>query len=228
MRSVLALSPVTAALSEQLFGRMHQRQVELLKQLVQELVDRVTYLESKHRLLLREEFFDTDEFRYLLRGVLERASKEHREVKRIALRGMLLNSMATDPRHDFNMKVFFLEVLDVVSAEHVMILEHLHSQSVGAVEPQFVKVADLWTAFQATEDSMRSYLYSGLDTLANRQLLHVGPIPMKSDQPTLGWNRQNLDLQHYTIEKAEQSYALSALGKEFLAFISEPGSTIAN
>lgn len=230
MRTILAMVPggVGDALNIQIFDRLRERNAQRLEAFVQDLSVRLQRMESSQRRLIRKQYFDTDEFRYILREVLIRVAKEHRQAKVSAFRSILLNSMCEDPRQRFDRKLFFVEVLDILTPEHLQLLILLQKRSMSQnTSTVYVKVEEIWRVMTASDEATRNYLYSGLDTLANRQLLLVGPIPMKTKNIVEQMNEEPRDLQHYSIQKPEQSYALSDLGKEFLALIRDPETNLA-
>lgn len=87
-------------------------------------------------------------------------------------------------------------------------------------------VRSTWQAFGADDEATRNYIYSGLDTLANKQLTVVGPIALKKPNPALDpLPHTPTDSALYEfprIDKALQSYGISDLGIEFIDFVSTP------
>ncbi len=224
IRTVLRLIPygIGAALDVQIFDRIAARDAERMQAFIEELSRRIESLDAQQASLLRKDFLDTDEFRYILREVLWRAAREHRQAKIDAFHAVLVNSMMKNPALHFDRKVFFLEVLDALTVDHIHLLKHLHRQRAVLGVTERESVSTIWELFHAKDDTTRRYVYSGLDTLANRQLIAVGPIPLVLDRrvDTVTSDPDEPGAVEFrSIDQSRQSYAITDLGIAFVAFI---------
>jgi len=223
VRTALRLVPfgIGSALEFQIFDRVQAKEMERIREFVESLAkDLKRLLDEAPRSVRREmfEWIDSDAFRFILRKILTQVARDHREEKQKAFRSILINSMTKDPRIEFDRKAFFVEILDSLTSEHLQILKHLYDRKIRAGLKDLEYVSDIWKTFAANDEATKNYLYSGLDTLANRQLIVVGPIALRrSPGPS---SAKSLDFQ--LIDKSWQSYGVSQLGIEFVIFVTLP------
>jgi hypothetical protein len=234
VRTILQFIPfgIGSALEVQILDRMAERDQQRFQDFVRGLAEEVRRLVTKFPNTMNKDNFDTDEFRFILREVLTRAAREHREEKVKAFRAILLNSMIQDLRTGFDRKAFFLEVVDALGADHLKLLRHLYSRrrEVGAEATE--SVANIWRTFEAGDEATQNHLYSGLDSLATRMLILNSFIPLRKAAPTKTRARRRKSkrsaIEYRSIDRSIQSFAITKLGIEFVEFISSPVSPPGN
>jgi hypothetical protein len=218
-RSIVATIPygIGGILEIQLFERMKEREFELAMDFLTSLANDVARIERVTRGMIRREFLATDEFLFVLRDVLHKASREHRAQKRDAFRAILLNCMRRDPRVEFDKKAFFLQIVDALAQEHILLLRHLYERRVIEKIDIPQATAEIWAAFGASSQETREYLYAGLDTLANRQLVTQESIPLQ-----FRGSADMEQIEYREIRKDIQQFAITDLGIAFIEFITQP------
>lgn len=225
LRTVLRFVPlgIGSALDFQIFDRISQRESERLKGFVEALAKDLNQLIAIAPRLIKKEFFDTDEFRFILKETLLRSACEHREDKIEAFRPILMHCMIDGAHEQFDRKLFFLEIVDALSTDHLRILRHLFARNRHSPSDAFEPVKNIWQAFSAENEADRNYTYSGLDILANRMLIQTGAIPLKK-APTHGKRRKKdtKSVEYRTIDRSIQSFGITGLGVEFAEFITTP------
>lgn len=227
LRTGLRLIPfgIGSALDFQIFDRMAARDRERLQAFVESLAGDVKGLASERPDFLKQEFFDTDEFRFILREVFTRAAREHREEKVAAFRAALLNSMGNDPRVDFDRKVFLLDTLNALTEDQLSILRHLHRFTRATDPASSPRVYDICRAFNARDAVSRSYIHACLDGMATRRLLNDGALPSPGLRRlrVASGRRDPMSVRAQVSEHEKQSYVISALGVAFVDFVSTSG-----
>lgn len=210
VRAILQAVPtVGSALEVQIFQRLQEREHQRLVEFVRQFSERVKQLESNSASMIRLEHLETDEFRHFLREVLMHGAREHQREKIRAFQEALLDTMMHDPRIHFDRRKYFLEALASLSVDHLRLLDLLFCRR------DAMRVSDIWTEMKAEDEATRNYVYAGLDTMANRQFLTVGPIPMRAVNPPA---LQEMTSVRYIV-KEDQTYKIGSLGVEFLVFI---------
>ena len=222
MRTVLQAIPfgIGSALDMQIFDRIAEREKERTEEFINSLSEKINQVLSEFPHFIKKELIDTDEFRYFLKNILLQVVKEHRVEKIKCFQAILINSMNQDPKIQFDRKVFFLEILDTLTIDHLKVLKYLYNLRNKYKKNELIFVNDIWNVFNAKDEATKYYLYSGLDTMANRQLLNVGPIPFKEMNVT--GNKEDSAINEFdyrAINKPQQSYSISGLGVEFIEFV---------
>ncbi len=207
VRSGLQLIPfgVGSAIETWYFGTIDARRLKRIDEWISVLKTDLGLLEDECR-SVPETFFESDEFAYFLEGTIRRVSFEVAEEKLAALRGVLVSVVVGNPSLEFDKKSSFLKTVDVMEGVHLSVLQLLASRRLEEGQ-EFVGYPEICGVLGATKESDINFVYSALDTLANREFVLSGPIPLEQDG---------------RLVKAKQAFRCTELGAEFLAFIRLP------
>jgi len=129
------------------------------------------------------------------------------EEKLHALRGILVSVIINEPPIGFEKQSSFLKTIDIIEGRHLRILQLFRSRMGCVGGEQFVGFSEICETFKAKNESDTELVYSALDTLANREFIQTGPIPLDKAGNLL---------------KTRQVWRATKLGAEFLDFVRMP------
>lgn len=203
LRAGLHLFPfgIGSAVESGYFGTIDERRLKRLEEFLTALSDD---LRSLHQHVVNEEYFGTDEFAHVFEGVLRRVNVEVAESKLLALRGVLLTVMTHRQTVEFEKQSAFLKTIDLLEGTHLRVLQLLAARAARDGDDRFLSHAGICRTLGAQTEADVNFVYSALDTLANREFIVTGPIPFDETG---------------RIDKARQSFRITALGAEFLRFV---------
>jgi len=209
LRTGLRLLPhgIGSAIDFGYFGSIEARRSKRMEQLVKELRDDLENLSTHEKERIDKTFFETDEFAFFLENVLRRLVTEVAREKLTALRGILVSVIVDQPFHQFDKKASFLKTIDVIEAVHIRILRLLASKHTMPHEQCYVAHGEICRTLGARTEADTNFLYSAIDTLANREFIVSGPVPFDATG---------------RIDKPRQPFRTTPLGIEFLEFIRMP------
>jgi len=209
VRTGLQLLPlgIGSAFDSAYFDTIEAKRSKRMEQVVKELRDDLERL-SRHDLdRIDKAFLQTDEFVYFLENVLRRLATEVAREKVAALRGILVSVIVDQPFDEFDKKASFLKTIDLIEAAHICILRLLASKHTISDDQCYVAHAEICRTLGARTEADTNFLYSAIDTLANREFIVSGPVPFDATG---------------RIDKPRQPFRTTPLGIEFLEFIRMP------
>lgn len=210
LRTCLQLIPygIGSALDSAVFGTADdlrlKRLESFLTSLAQDIRQVVERLGPDQRPHPPFEFFRSDEFQYVFEGVLRRVNAEVAQAKLEALRGVLVSVIVHGERTPFEKQSSFLKTIDLLEPTHIRVLQLLVARSDRAEAERFLSHHDICGELGARVEADVNFVYSAIDTLANREFILSGPIPFDANG---------------RLAKERQCFRATALGCEFLNFI---------
>jgi hypothetical protein len=204
IRSALQIFPfgIGSAVDVGVFGYMGERRLKHIEAFLSALKNDLDALTASQIEKIDLSYFDSDDFGHLFMRVLQSAASEVNRRKLAALRGALFNIMVNQPREPFDKESSFLRTLEVMEEMHVRVLQMLVNQN--SQGPVSMTVSEICRGMNAIVEADRNFIYSVLDTLANREFIISGPIPFTADG---------------RIAKPRQEFSSTALGRDFLRFV---------
>jgi hypothetical protein len=205
LKAALQLVPygIGSSMAEAFFGTIDARRLKRAEQFLDSFAQDIRRLGTRVSDLETMDF-TTDEFAQLFEEILRRVLLESRRQKLAALRGALVTIVVEPHKVTFDKKSSFLKSLDAFEDVHIHVLRLLASLADLPLQERFLAMTQLASRLDVSEEADVNFLYSAMDTLANREFVQTGPIPFQRDQ---------------TIDKAQQTFRITALGLRFLAFI---------
>jgi len=191
------------------FGSADDRRISRLEKFIEEVAEEMKKVKDQVR-APNEEYFKSDNFAFFFENVIRRVDTEASNEKLRALRGVLVTILLDQGLADFDKRSSFLKTIDLVEALHLQVLQFLAARSDRSDEERFVSHATICRRFGASSEADTNFVYSTLDTLANREFIISGPVPF--------------DVKN-RIDKQRQEFRATALGVEFLRFVRLEGAT---
>jgi len=185
------------------FGTIDDRRTNRLEKFIASIASDLRALQSK----MAEpdpEFFQSDQFGFFFENVMRRVASEVSDAKLNALKGALVSILVEQRIGDFDKQSSFVRTIDAFEGIHIQILQFLASKSHLADSERYVSHSEICNKFGAAKESDVNFVYSALDTLANREFILSGGVPMDKDNRIL---------------KERQRFRATALGIEFLKFV---------
>lgn len=204
LRGLIAGLPwVGSSIETWCFGTLDEKRWKRTEAWVRALGDDLRNLEADCK-RVPERFFESDAFSFFLEGTLRRVMSEVSQVKLDALRGILVSVVIGRPQLQFEKQSSFLKTVDAIEGTHIRVLQLLVSRRGGPESGHFLKYPEICNVLQVQGEADINFVYSALDTLANREFVQSGAIPF-DDAGRLA--------------KERQEFRATALGTEFIAFI---------
>jgi len=206
LRGLLQFIPlgIGGAIEVGYFGTLAEKRWKRVEALFTGVRDELERIVPLMKSKVGHDYFATDEFAYLFEHVLRRVTAEVNKAKLAALRGALVSIIVDQPREPLDKESFFLKSLDVMEGIHIQVLRLLAARTDGAGVLQPISVSLICSRLNAAGESDHNFVYSTLDTLANREFIISGPVPFSKDG---------------RINKPVQEFRCTALGLEFLRFV---------
>ncbi len=118
IRALLALTSIGGMIDKLLFANRDKQEVKQIKDFLNDFSKQIETIGIEK---CDNEFFNSKEFHFLFKNILEKVRLEYKEEKIKLFRNFLLNCLKKDrPRIDFH---YYLGKLDVLQLEHFEIIE---------------------------------------------------------------------------------------------------------
>lgn len=204
LRGFLQLLPrgIGSAIDVWYFGTVQERRARRMEASLQEVAAHLDRLIAAGAKTPSDEYYGSAEFAELVENCLRRIWVESQEAKLRALRGALVTVILDLPGYSFDKRNSFVKAFDAIETIHIHALQLLAAYT--ASDKAGLAVKEICERLHMKAPSDRDFLYSALDTLANREFIKSGPVPFTSDG---------------AIDKPQQQFHATALGREFLEFV---------
>lgn len=206
LRTSLQLVPfgVGSAITQGYFGTIDEKRLKNIEAFITDFSREL----QKHGEALNGKvdatFFESDTFCYIFDNVSKRVMGEISKEKLTALRGVLVSIVLSQKSGPIEKEATFLKAIDALEATHVQVLQLLYARASKEGDKRFLSFSSMNERLGIHNEADENYVYSVVDTLANREYVQSGPIP---------WDSEG------RIHKPDQAFRVTALGIEFLEFV---------
>jgi|SRR3989339_435443 len=194
---------IGSAIVEAVFGTIDERRRKKIEAFIRNLAEDIEILKDRLK-TIDKSFFATDEFSYYSESILKRVSAEIQKEKLAALRGALVSLIVEPIKFSSDKINHFIRAIDVLDATHIHVLKFLSARHSRPEIERYLNISEICRILKATNEADQNFIYSSIDTLANKEFVVSGRVPFDPKGK---------------IDKQIQRFKCTALGMEFLDFI---------